>query len=106
MVAQEIAHATHVQRLGNSIPSISAPDQKRYVLTCNPNTGSIELVAATIACEMTCPPKTPRPFVGMNKVFDRKRFTSICSSSKEVEILELSAWFVSSIAIPSLDVGL
>jgi len=73
--------------------------KKRRALTCNPNSGLTQFVAATIACEMTCPPKTPRAALGWYRLFDRKRLTSICSSSKEVEIMGLSAWFASSIVM-------
>lgn len=80
------------------------------VPTCNAKPGATQFVAETNAWLMTClyhlsvvsmthrapktnPPKTPRARSGTHRDLERNKFTSICSTSREVEICSCSAWF-------------
>jgi hypothetical protein len=80
------------------------------VPTCNAKPESTQFDAETNAWLMTClyqlsvvsakcrvlntnPPKTPRARSGTHKDLERNKFTSIRSTSREVEICSCSAWF-------------
>lgn len=73
------------------------------LLTCNENEGSTQFVADTNACEMTWPPYTPRARIGNHNDLERYRFTSSCSTSKEVEMCSCSVSLLLNSAIVSIE---
>lgn len=65
----------------------------RSELTFKAYAGSTHRVAHTSACEITCPPNTPRARTGTFKDFERNRLASRVSTSSEVDICSGSAWW-------------
>lgn len=78
------------------------------VRTCRVNSGLTQFVAATRACDITCPPNTPRASKFKARFLDRYKLRSSCSTSRADEMSLGSASFLSVAcsAIGNREVGI